>query len=156
MGNSAFKMRLRICFKKAHFWLKTFFSWALRKFSMHHMTMFYISRRSALHSKWIQYKNQKRTTRQTDYTIENIKSLYFWKFNFENGVGKLCNYASQNLIFDSKLFFQMAVKNFLHTLPPCSEYSEGLPKLGLYASNNIKSIRRTDEKILTKIRKKTF
>ena len=40
---------MELCFTKAHFWLKTFFSNVLRKFFMHRMTMFNISRRSAWH-----------------------------------------------------------------------------------------------------------
>ena len=68
-----------LCFKKPHFALKTFFSQGLRKFSVHRMTMFNISKGCSLHSLLRYEKNRERTTRQTDYKQGNVKKFVFLK-----------------------------------------------------------------------------
>ena len=91
------------------------------------------------------------------YTTHRKFSKRLWKsldFHFENGVEKLWGYASKNPIFHSKLFFRELLENFLFIVWPCSIYLKGAPSIVLYVNKKIGTVRHTNQKIFTKMRKK--
>ena len=63
--------------KNPIFFTQNFFSMVLRNFYVRRVTMFKLFERLSKHSSLSWYKNQERTTRQTDYMAGNAKKFAF-------------------------------------------------------------------------------
>ena len=144
-------MRSYVTMLQKNIFTQAFFLGALRKFSIHRMTMFNIFKRCAWHSLLRYRKNRERSTRQTDYMLGNVKKFGFslWKWGWE-AMG-LCLKVPH---FSLKTFFRKLLENFLFIVWPCSIYLKGAPNIVLYVNKKIGTVRHTNQKIFTKTRKK--
>ena len=92
-----------LCFKKPHFSLKTFFSRALRKFSIHRMIMFNICKRCAQHSLLRYRNNRERSTRQTEYMLGNARKI--WVFTLKMRLRSYGAMLQKTPFFTPNFFF---------------------------------------------------
>ena len=91
--------------------------------------------------------------------VENFLQAFEKKFQpkkqdfWPKRVSKQAETSWQNPVFWVETLFQRLVKNYLRTFWPCSRYSEGPPRLALYANKKIRIIRRTN-RIICQVKSK--